>query len=122
MTCDSADLIYMVICSGCNGEYIGETGRNKQKLRDRERVYRQHIRQPEYKQLKVEGHLRNCSNGEFIIFPFFQIRSWDKDLRRFYEVMFQENYRTKLNKLYAFIKVDKPVISVSYPCDIKTHF
>ena len=56
MTCDSTNLIYVVICSGCNGEYIGETGINKQKLRDGVRVYRQHIRQPEYQQLKVEGH------------------------------------------------------------------
>ena len=99
MTCDSANLIYVVICSGCNGEYIGETGINKQKLRDRVRVYRQHICQPEYQQLKVEGHLRNCSNGEFTIFPFLQMRSWEMDLRRSHEVMFQEKYRTKLNKL-----------------------
>ena len=99
MTCDSANLIYVVICSGCNGEYIGETGINKQKLRDRVRVYQQHIRQPEYQQLKVGGHLKNCSNGEFTIFPFLQMRSWDKELRRSYKVMFQEKYRTKLNKL-----------------------
>ena len=39
MTCDSANLIYVLICSGCNGEYIGETGINKQKLRDKVRVY-----------------------------------------------------------------------------------
>ena len=96
MTCDSANLIYVVIWSGFNGEYIGETGINKQKLRDRVRVSRQHIRQPEYQQLKVEGHLRNCSNGEFTIFSFLQMRSWDKDLRRSYEVMFQEKYRTNL--------------------------
>ena len=99
MTCDSANLIYVVICLGCNGEYIGEAGINKLKLRDRVGVYRQHIRQPEYQQLKVEGHLRNCSNGEFTIFPFLQMRSWDKDLRRSYELMFQEIYRTKLYKL-----------------------
>ena len=75
---------------------MGETGINKQKLRDRVRVYRQHIRQPEYQQLKVEGHLRNYSNGYFTIFLFLQMRSWDKDLRRSYEVMFQEKYRTKI--------------------------
>ena len=34
MTCDSANLIYVVICSGCNGEYIGETGIKKQELGD----------------------------------------------------------------------------------------
>ena len=93
MTCDNANLIYVLICSGYNGEYIGETGINKQKLKDRVRVYRQHIRQPEYQQLKVEEHLKNCSNGEFMIFPFLQMRSWDKELRRSDEVMFQEKYR-----------------------------
>ena len=99
ITCDSANLIYVLICSGCNGEYIGETGIYKQKLRDRARLYRQHIRQPEYhQQLKVEGHLKNCSNGEFTIFPFLQMRSWDNELRS-YEVMFREKYRTKLNRL-----------------------
>ena len=48
MSCGSCNLIYVVVCFGCNGEYIGETGTNKQKLRDRVRVYRQHIRQPQY--------------------------------------------------------------------------
>ena len=48
---------------------ILETEEGKTKLRDRVRVYRQHIRQPQYQQLKVEGHLRVCGNGEFWIFP-----------------------------------------------------
>ena len=57
----SCNLIYVVVCFCCNGEYIGETGTNKQKLRDRVRVYRQHIRQPQYQQLKVEGHQMTSS-------------------------------------------------------------
>ena len=122
MTCDSANFIYVLICSGYNGEYIGETWINKQKLRDRVRVYRQHICQPEYQQLKVKGHLKNFSNGEFTISPFLQMRSCDKDLRRSYEVMFQEKYRTKPNKLLAFMIIDKSVIFVSYPGDMKMHF
>ena len=59
-TCDSFNLIYVVICGTCKEEYIGETGEGKTKLRDRVRVYRQHIRQPQYQQLrkdKVEGHI-----------------------------------------------------------------
>ena len=31
-------------------EYIGETGERKTKLRGKVRVYRQHIRQPQYQQ------------------------------------------------------------------------
>ena len=56
-TCDSFNLIYVVICDICKEEYIGETGEGKTKLSDRVRVYRQHIWQPQYQQLKVDGHL-----------------------------------------------------------------
>ena len=34
-TCDSFNLIYVVICGTCKEEYIGETGEGKTKLRDR---------------------------------------------------------------------------------------
>ena len=56
MTFESSDLVYVVICSTCNEEYIGETGEVKTRVRDRARVYRQHIRQPHYQQLKCEEH------------------------------------------------------------------
>ena len=45
--------------------YVGETGEGETKLRDRVRMYRKHIREPQYQQLKVEGHLRLCDKGEF---------------------------------------------------------
>ena len=75
------------------------TGKGKTKLRDRVRVYRQHIRQPHYQQLKVEGHLRVCGNSKFRIFPLLQMRSQDTNLRRSYETRFQQKFKTKLNKL-----------------------
>ena len=62
MTCDSRNLIYIVICPTCKEEYIGETRIGNSKLRDRVRIYRQHIRQPEYEKRKVEKHLRTCGN------------------------------------------------------------
>ena len=83
-TCNSFNLIYVVICDKCKEEYIGETWEGKTKLRDRVRVYRQHIRQPQYQQLKVEGYLRVCGNGEFQIFPLLQMPSQDTNLRRSY--------------------------------------
>ena len=79
-TCDSFNLIYVVICGTCKEEYIGETGEGKTKLRDRVRVYRQRIRQWQYQQLKVEGHLRVCDNVEFRIFSLLQMRSQDTNL------------------------------------------
>ena len=78
---------------------ILERRERKTKLSDRVRVYRQHIRQPQYQQLKVEGHLRICGNGEFRIFPLLQMRSEDTNLRRSYEARFQQKLRTKLNNL-----------------------
>ena len=47
-TCHSFNLIYVVICDKCKKEYNGETEEGKTKIRDRVRVYRQHIRQPQY--------------------------------------------------------------------------
>ena len=93
--CDSFNLIYIFICDKCKEECIGETGEGKTKLRDRIRMFGQHIRQPEYQQLKVEGHLRVCGNGEFQIFPLLQMRSQDTNLRRSYETRFQQKFKTK---------------------------
>ena len=88
-----------MICDTCKEEYIGEIGEGKTKLRDRVRVYRQHIQHPQYQQLKVEGHLRVCGNRECRIFPLPQMRSQDTNLRRSYETRFQKKFKTKLNKL-----------------------
>ena len=97
--CYSFHLIYVVICDTCRKEYIGETREGKTELRDRLRVYRQHVQQPQYQQLKVNGHLRVSSNREFLIFPLLQMHSQDTDLRRCYETRFQQKLKTKSNKL-----------------------
>ena len=99
MTCDSRNLIYVVICPTCKEEYIGETGIGDFKVRDRVKIYWQHIRQPEHEKLKVKKHLRTCSKGNFTIFPFLKLRSNDTDLRREYEDYFIKKYKTKLNSL-----------------------
>ena len=54
MTCESSDLVYVVICPTCNEEYIGETGEGKARDRDNVQAYGQHICQPQYQQLKCE--------------------------------------------------------------------
>ena len=97
-SCGSYNLLYIIICPTC-GEYTGETGIGKTKLKDSVRVYRQHIRQPEYQKLKVEEHLRTCGKGIFKIFPLLQMRSSEFDLRRSYERNFMKKYKTKLNNL-----------------------
>ena len=80
-TCDNFNIIYVVICGTCKEECIGQTGKRKPKLRDRVRVYCQHIRQLQYEQFKAEGHSRVCGNGEFRIFPLLQMGSQDTNLR-----------------------------------------
>ena len=71
MTCDGRNFIYVVICPTCKEEYIGETGIGDSKLRDRVRIYRQHIRQPEHEKLKVEKHLRTCDKGNSKYLRFY---------------------------------------------------
>ena len=66
--CQSSNLIYVVICQGCTGEYIGETGCL---VKDRINIYRQHIRQPQYLQLAVEENLRTCGEEKLYV-SFFQ--------------------------------------------------
>ena len=48
---------------------------------------------------KVKGHLRVCSNGKFRIFPLLQMRSQDTNLKLTYETRFEQEFKTKLNKL-----------------------
>ena len=97
MSCDSYDVEYVVICDGCGEEYIGETGEGQTVVRDRVRVYRQHIRDKKYQKLSVEEHIRECGGGKFKIFPFLQLRTGDTNLRRAFEKKFQQKFKTKLN-------------------------
>ena len=69
MSCNSFNVIHVVICPGCLEEYIGEMGVGKATLRDRVRVYRQHIKQPEHQKLKVKKHIQFCGRGSFEIIP-----------------------------------------------------
>ena len=49
--------------------------------------------------LKVEKHVRTCGKGNFPIFPFLQLRSYDADLCREFEDYFIKKYETELNSL-----------------------
>ena len=88
MTFESSHLIYVVICSTCNEEYIGETGEGKTRVCERVQVYQQHIHQPQYQQLQCEEHFHICGKGEFKIFPFFKLHLQNQYLREQYEKYF----------------------------------
>ena len=98
--CESSNLIYVIICSGCKEEYIGQTGT---KLKERVSVYKQHINHPQYQMIKVEGNLRICGGGNFSIFPFFQIKKDSKFLRESYKDHFIKNLNLqhKIFETYA---------------------
>ena len=93
--CESRKLIYVIFCQGCQEEYIGETGFL---VKERISVYRQHIRHPQYQQIKVEEHFRFCSSGEFQMFIFLQIKQENKLLRKAYEDYFIDRFKPLLNQ------------------------
>ena len=88
--CETPNLTYAIICSGCNKEYIGQTrGHLKE---------RQHIRQSEYERIEVGRHLRTCAKGIFKIFPFFKMKENNKILRECYEDHFIKKFKPELNR------------------------
>ena len=96
MNCNSSNLIYVITCMGCNKQYIGETG---DILRNRVRVHRQHIRDPNTRQLRVSEHIDMCAPAEpkFEIFPFYKGQTKDIMLRREKEQYFIRKFRPSLN-------------------------
>ena len=96
MSCNSFNVIYVVICSGCLEEYIGETEEGTSKLRERVKVYSQHIKQPEHQQLKFEEHIRICGRASFRKFPFLQMRSNDTNLRKPMKQKFKRSIKLNL--------------------------
>ena len=93
--CESKNLIYVVIYSGCKEENIGQT---QTMLKERLNTYRQHIRQPELQQISVEGHIRTRGGENFKIMSLFAIWENSKILRESYETYFIEKFKLTLNK------------------------
>ena len=79
--------------TNCLEEHIGETG-----CLVKERI-RQHIRQPQYQQIKVEEYLRLCCSGEFQMCPFHQIKQKNKVLRKAYGDYFIDRFKPLINQV-----------------------
>ena len=73
--CESKNLIYVIICSGCNEKYMGQT---QAMLKERLHNFRQYIRQPKKQQIDVEGHIRTCGCRSFKIMLILQLRKATK--------------------------------------------
>ena len=69
MCCKTMDLIYVLICQKCKGEYVGETGVT---INERTNLHRSQIIHEKYRKLKVSQHIFHCSNGLFNIFPYYK--------------------------------------------------
>ena len=82
---ESSNHIRVIICSGCNKEYIRK---NRGQLKERLSRYRQHIPQPEYEKLEVERHLRTCAKRTFEIFPFIKKKGKKQNFKRTLRISF----------------------------------
>lgn len=96
MTCDSKNLIYSIICNGCQKKYIGETTN----LRSRVTLHNQHINHTELRQIPLSTHLDNCSRHvpKYQIFPFYKMTNDDRIKRRLKEEHFINIFHPELNK------------------------
>ena len=96
MSCDVKNVIYVIVCQGCQEEYIGET----QNLRERMRVHRQHIRQPETRTMHVSQHIDQCTQTQpkFKTFPIFKMTTTDTATRRSKEIQLIKCFKPTLNR------------------------
>ena len=97
MNCEVKNVVYVMICSGCGEEYVGETN----DLRKRTTVHRQHIRDESVRKLKVSGHMEKCTNKNnetmFKIYPAIKMNSDGIAERRLKEKQLINLIKPKLN-------------------------
>ena len=91
MGCNVKNLIYVMQCSGCGEEYIGETGDS---LRHRMTVHRQqiHVRQTNVRILHVSSHIANCARNyaiKFKLFPLYKLKQDSVTIRKMRETNLQ---------------------------------
>ena len=87
-------MLYVIKCSSCGEEYIGQTG---DYLWKRVKVHSQPIRDPKTRMLYVSGHIDTCANQSiptYTIFPFYKI--------------YCGNMSSRCAKVKYFIKLAKP--------------
>ena len=96
MNCATKNIIYTLICTGCDEFYIGETGNT---LRTRTRVHKQQITDNNYRSLPVSQHIHNCNNNDFRIMPIFKINKPDTRPRKEKEKHFLRLLSPQLNSL-----------------------
>jgi hypothetical protein len=98
MSCTSKNLIYTLICNGCDAKYIGQTN----DLRKRVTVHRQQIKDESLRKLPVSKHIHTCAKNitpQFSIFPFYKMNSDDTQARLIKESHFIQKFNPTLNRI-----------------------
>ena len=94
-TCDSINILYVVLCIVCNENYLGKT----KHCMNRISKHASDVRIPENSKCrKCTDHLRNCSKLRepyFHFYPFFYVN--EPGLRHFMETRFRLRWKTSLN-------------------------
>ena len=96
MTCEVKDVIYVVTCSGCGKQYIGET----EDLHNRVTIHNQQINHPQYRHLNVSRHIARCAIGrklKYKICPILKLRNQNRISRQVKENYLIQKYRPPLN-------------------------
>ena len=91
-SCNAKNIIYLLVCT-CMKFYIGES----QELRQRVFLHRSHAKSVKNQSLFVSKHLSQCSNGQFTIYPFYQMQNDDPIARREKEKYFISKFNPELN-------------------------
>ena len=92
--------IYVMRCTGCDEEYIGETGDS---LRHRMTVHRQQIRNSNFRILHVSNHIATCARNcetPFKLFPLYKMKEADTTIRKMKESYFIDLFKPKLNRMF----------------------
>ena len=100
MGCDAKNLIYVMQCTGCDEENIGETGDS---LRHRMTVHRQQIRNSNFRILHVSNHIATCARNcetPFKLFPLYKMKEADTTIRKMKESYFIDLFKPKLNRMF----------------------
>ena len=98
LNCTAKNVIYVIQCSGCHYQYIGQTN----DLRKRVTLHKQHIRDSNLGKLKVSRHIDACAVGKeppFRICPL--ITKQNQKERELLENYFIQKYSPELNEAGA---------------------
>lgn len=94
MDCDTSNVIYVIICNGCNEKYIGKT---ELKLKRRMNLHRSQIKLPQNRNIPLSEHLDTCGKGCFSVFPLYKLNYKDDSALLQKEQHFIHKYAPKLN-------------------------